>query len=183
MNSADEVLALLQEKGGGVYAGETVSLLEHALQTAALAERDRVGDELVVAALLHDIGRLLAPEPEPPGGPGHENVGHAWLAARFGPTVAEPVRLHVAAKRYLCAVVPGYEKRLSPASRRSLKAQGGPMSRAEADEFKRQPHRDAALRLRRWDDEAKVVGLPLPGLERHRARLERLLAAGPGAAR
>ncbi len=176
MNAADEIFELLKEKGNVAVGGETVSPVQHALQTAALAEKDRVGDELIVAALLHDIGHLLPRDAQRPNAP-HEETGHAWLAARFGPAVAEPVRLHVAAKRYLCAVVPGYDKRLSRASAQSLKAQGGPMNRGEADEFKASPHRDAAIRLRRWDDEAKVVGLRVPALEHHRPRLEKLLAA------
>jgi gamma-butyrobetaine dioxygenase len=94
------------------------------------------------------------------------------LARWFGPEVTEPVRLHVAAKRYLCAVEPGYLAALSPASVHSLGLQGGPMTDAEARAFESNPYYRDAVRLRRWDDEAKVVGLAVPGIEHYRDRLE-----------
>jgi len=101
----------------------------------------------------------------------HEEAGCAWLAQHFGPEVTEPIRLHVAAKRYLCAVSPSYLERLSPASRKSLSLQGGAMSPQECAEFESNPAHGDALQLRRYDDAAKVPGLEVPGLEHYRERL------------
>ncbi|MEL6205625.1 MAG: phosphonate degradation HD-domain oxygenase [Pseudomonadota bacterium] len=154
-----EVEALLARRGGEEYAGEPVSQLEHALQCAALAEAEGAGPALVAAALLHDIGHLFDDNPDAVAAAGidtrHEDVGEAWLAHWFGPEVTEPVRLHVDAKRWLCAREPGYLDALSPASVRSLALQGGPFSPEEADAWLARPHADAGLRLRRWDDAAK----------------------------
>ena len=123
---------LFATRGRALYFGEAVSEAEHALQSAALARADGAGDTLVVAALLHDVGHLLHGLGEDLAERGldgrHEEVGHAWLSDYFGPAVAEPVRLHVAAKRYLCAVEPAYLTGLSPASRQSLGLQGGPFA-------------------------------------------------------
>jgi predicted HD phosphohydrolase len=102
----------------------------------------------------------------------HEKVGKAWLSRSFGPEVAEPVGLHVPAKRYLCAVDPAYPEQLSPASVQSLALQGGPMSEEEVLEFEQHPYYREAVRLRRWDDMAKIPGLEVPGLDHYRARLE-----------
>ena len=102
----------------------------------------------------------------------HEEAGSAWLARHFGPEVIEPIRLHVAAKRYLCAVDPAYLAGLSPASRLSLSVQGGPMDAEERAAFEANPYHRDALRLRHWDDTAKVPGLDVPGLGHYRDRLE-----------
>jgi predicted HD phosphohydrolase len=107
----------------------------------------------------------------------HEELGARWLEEHFGPEVTRPIRLHVAAKRYLCATDPAYLARLSPSSAASLRLQGGPMTPAEVAEFERDPFHGAAVRLRRWDDEAKVAGLATPPLEhfqRHLAVAQRL---------
>ena len=105
----------------------------------------------------------------------HEDVGSRYLERHFPPAVTEPIRLHVASKRYLCAVDPAYLGRLSEASRRSLELQGGPFSAGEAEEFRRGPHAGDAVRLRRYDDLAKVPGLPTPPLEHYRAVLETVM--------
>jgi len=132
----------------------------------------------VVAGLLHDVGHLL------PGTGGeaaagvdtrHEEIGTDWLAEYFGPEVTTPIRLHVAAKRYLCATDSAYLRRLSPASLESLQLQGGPMSPAEVSAFERLPEWDHAVLLRSWDDEAKIPGLEVPPLAAYRSRLERAL--------
>ena len=157
--------------------GEGVTMSEHALQTAALAEADGAEDTLVVAALLHDIGHFLERRDDAYGYHKHDRSGGDWLARRFGPEVSEPVRLHVAAKRHLCAVEPGYRARLSPASVHSLSKQGGPMSPAESAAFAADPFAEAAIRLRRWDDGGKVPGLTVPGFAHYRARILRLLRA------
>ena len=178
--SVDRLLQLLAGKGTRQYGEEKVSQCEHALQSAALAEREGAPETLVVAALLHDIGHLLYDAGERPAARGiddrHEELGAAHLASTFGPAVAEPVRLHVPAKRYLCATDPEYFGRLSAASVRSLGLQGGPFTAAEAEAFRALPYADEAIRVRRWDDLAKVPGHRTPDLQHYRA----LLAASIG---
>jgi phosphonate degradation associated HDIG domain protein len=182
MTAIDQVADLLATRGRSLYFGEAVTEAEHALQAAALAEATGADDALVAAALLHDIGHLLHRYGEDVADRGvdghHEDIGCAWLKQYFGPEVAEPVRLHVAAKRYLSATDPSYSSRLSPASKRSLDLQGGPFSAVEVAAFARLPYSDDALRLRYWDDEAKVPGLSVPAFEHYRERLERVLRNG-----
>src|SRR5262245_21611652 len=169
---------LFETRGTALYFGEAITEAEHGLQSAHLAEREAADDSLVAAALLHDVGHLLHSLGEDVADRGidgqHEQVGYAWLTRWFGPAVAEPVRLHVAAKRYLCAVESSYLASLSPASRRSLELQGGPFSSAEVADFRRDPHHAAAVRLRRWDDAAKVVGLTVPPFDHYRPLLATL---------
>lgn len=175
MRIVDEIIRLWNERGGSNYGHEPVTQLEHALQTATLALNEGAEDELVAAALLHDIGHLLhdLDDDAPDRGVDdrHEVLGQRWLERHFGSGVTEPVRLHVAAKRYLCAVEPAYEAGLSEPSRVSLALQGGVMTREEAAEFIASPHAREAVRLRRWDDEAKVAGLKTPILEEFRPQL------------
>ncbi len=175
MQAIDEVFTLFGARGGSAYVGEPVSVLEHGLQAAAFARQESAPLALVLAALLHDVGHLVEPAPEDLAewdrDARHEQSGARWLADRFGAAVAEPVRLHVAAKRYLCATDPGYLADLSPASRRTLELQGGPMPAAEMARFEADPHHAAALRLRRWDDRAKIAGLTVPGLHHYRGAL------------
>ena len=182
MSISDDVFRLFEARGRTAYHGEAVSQAEHALQAAHRAERDGAPDALVVAALLHDVGHLVQGLPEDLAECGvdgrHEDAGAAWLAGRFGPEVVEPIRLHVAAKRYLCAVDPGYRAGLSPASLRSLALQGGPLRGAAVAAFEADPHGPAAVRLRRWDDAAKVPGLAVPALDHYRARIEAAARAG-----
>jgi len=172
--SVDRLLQLLAEKGTRQYGEEKVSQCEHALQSAALAEHEGAAGTLVVAALLHDIGHLLY-DGERPAARGiddrHEELGAAYLAQAFGPAVAEPVRLHVPAKRYLCATDPGYFGRLSAASVRSLELQGGPFTVPDASAFLALPYADDALRVRRWDDFAKIPGHRSPDLQHYRTAL------------
>jgi [1-hydroxy-2-(trimethylamino)ethyl]phosphonate dioxygenase len=170
-----EILALYARKGDLAY-GEGVSMRSHALQAAMLAERERSGPALIVAALLHDIGHLLHDLPEGIADQGvdsrHESIASAWLSQYFPPVVSEPVRLHVAAKRYLCAAEPGYRAELSPASIQSLVLQGGPMSPDEAERFTSQAYWKAAVRLRRWDDLAKRPDMATPEFARYRSVIE-----------
>jgi phosphonate degradation associated HDIG domain protein len=177
MHRVEEILALFEKRGRNAYLGEPVSQAEHALQAAHLAVLDGASDALVVAALLHDVGHLLHDLGEDIANKGidarHEVSGASWLARNFGPEVAEPARLHVAAKRYLCATEPVYLDGLSPASKLSLKLQGGPMDQDEIARFEANPFAVDAVRLRRWDDEAKIANLDVPGLE---AYLERISA-------
>jgi len=164
----DHILDLFRQRGDAAYVGEPVSQTEHALQAAAAAERARASSDLIAAALLHDIGHLLHDLGEDIADHGvdarHEELGAHWLAQYFGPEVVEPIRLHVPAKRYLCATDPAYYAALSPASQQSLALQGGPFSAAEVAQFRAGPHAAAAVELRRWDDEAKIPNLPTPDL-------------------
>jgi phosphonate degradation associated HDIG domain protein len=176
MQIDDEIIGIFEAKGGAAYFGEPVSQLEHALQAAHHAESDGAPFWLVVAALLHDIGHLLHDMPEHVADLGvdarHEDIGHAWLAQHFGPEVTAPVRMHVDAKRYLCATDPEYLSQLSPASVQSLQLQGGPFTEAEAHAFEERAFAREAVRLRRWDDLAKVPGMRVRGLEHYRAMIE-----------
>jgi phosphonate degradation associated HDIG domain protein len=182
-----EVLArvesLFAERGGGEYHGEAVTQLEHALQAAHMAEQDGRPAAWVVAALLHDVGHLLHGHGEDYLDRGvndkHEDLGARFLGRAFGPDVTEPIRLHVPAKRYLCAARPGYFDTLSPASVRSLELQGGPMTPDEVREFERHPHFAAAAAVREYDDRAKIVGLATPSFAHFRPHLEALLRAEP----
>jgi phosphonate degradation associated HDIG domain protein len=186
MMVVEEILDLFAKKGAAAYHGEDVSQEEHALQAAELAEREGAPDALVVAALLHDVGHLLDGQDEDLAVRGvdgqHEEAGCSWLARHFGPEVTEPIRLHVAAKRYLCAVDPSYLDGLSPASQLSLEVQGGPMNPEERAEFEGNAYYRDAVRLRYWDDTAKVPGLAVPGPEHYRDRLEAAAAQGTGIA-
>ena len=174
----DELAALFATQGNAAYHGEAVSQREHALQAARLAELERASAPLIAAALLHDVGHLLTDPDESFAELGqddrHEIAGAHWLADRFGPEVIEPIRLHVDAKRYLCAVRPDYFANLSPASVKSLALQGGPMSLEERERFEAGPRADDAIRLRRWDDEAKVAGHDVPDFDQYRPILESL---------
>jgi phosphonate degradation associated HDIG domain protein len=172
MTTADEVFAIFSSRGQSSYFGEPVSQLEHALQTAHFARRENAPDHLVVAALVHDIGHLVADTEENIADLGvdakHEEVGQSWLSRRFGPGVCEPVYLHVSAKRYLCATDHLYLSVLSPASMQSLQLQGGPMSADEVAAFERNQYCLDAVRLRKWDDAAKVPDLETAGLQTYR---------------
>ena len=167
----DSIMALarlLEEKGTRRYGLSAVNQLQHALQAALLAEQAGGDVSLIAAALLHDIGHMVHGLGEDPAADGiddrHEELGRAYLAADFGPAVTEPVRLHVAAKRFLCATEPDYFAKLSPDSVRSLALQGGPMSAAEVAAFRALPHAEAAVQLRRFDEAAKRPDLPTPSV-------------------
>jgi gamma-butyrobetaine dioxygenase len=159
-DSVEELLALYRgEKATAMY-DEVVTEREHALQAAALAEAAGAAEATVAAALLHDVGRLLIDWDTAAGefvaaDRAHDSVGERYLRDRFGPEVSAPVGMHVAAKRYLCAVEPEYAAELSPVSVRSLEVQGGPMSPDEVAAFEQRPGWEAAVQLRRWDDLAK----------------------------
>jgi phosphonate degradation associated HDIG domain protein len=177
----DYLFRLFKEKGDSAYVGEAVTQTEHALQAAWAAEQAGAGCALIAAALLHDLGHLLHELPEDCAHNGiddaHEILGARWLEQHFGSEVAEPVRLHVDAKRYLCSTDPAYLALLSEASLLSLKLQGGPFAPDEAAKFCMHPHAEAAVGLRRFDEQAKVPGLPTPALEHFRPHLEAARAA------
>jgi gamma-butyrobetaine dioxygenase len=182
MTSADPVTLiarLFASEGAAEYFGEPVTQAAHMLQAGQLAERDGADDALIAAALLHDVGHFTSAVSGQELMEGtdnrHSHSGADWLGRWFGPQVTEPVRLHVAAKRYLCAVDPGYVRLLSPASVYTLGVQGGPMRGAELAEFAASRYAEAACRLRRWDDAAKDPDVTPPPFDHFRALLARLL--------
>jgi gamma-butyrobetaine dioxygenase len=171
----NEIEMLFEGCGGSLYFGEPVTQLEHALQTAALAEADGAATPLVIAALLHDVGHLLFGVwhvSGPQRDLRHEMLGSEWLALRFPPEVGSPVRLHVEAKRYLCYAESSYVESLSRASKQSLELQGGPFTPIQAERFLDTPFSLDAIKLRRWDDRAKVCGKRVPELACYRERLK-----------
>ena len=164
-NPLDLIHAAFARRGHEGY-GEGVSQLDHARQCGAFAERDGAPPALVAAAFLHDIGHLLHDLPQDVADNGidtqHEASGSAWLSQYFGAEVTEPVRMHVAAKRYLASNEPGYFEQLSEASKVSLRLQGGPLDAQQSREFEAQQFYADAVRLRRWDEEGKIVGYQGP---------------------
>jgi phosphonate degradation associated HDIG domain protein len=179
-NTVEDLFALYESKGDEHY-GEFITQTEHALQCAALARRDGATDALVVAALFHDVGHLvadtqsndridLADEDDD-----HEQVGARILSPILGPAVAQPVALHVTAKRWRCTIDPTYHAQLSPTSQATLKAQGGLLSPEECARFEAHPGFESALALRSWDDAGKAPGLEV-GVLRDYEGLVRVLA-------
>lgn len=179
----DEVFGLYRQFGDADYIGEPVSQLEHMSQAAQRAMAEGCDDEVVLAAFFHDIGHLCpcpAPAQQSMGGYGvasHERLGADYLRrAGFSERLARLVEYHVQAKRYLTRVEPGYYERLSEASRRTLEYQGGRMSEQEAADFARNPLCDLSLRLRRWDEQAKRMHIPVIDLQFLRNKAQHLLS-------
>lgn len=170
----DRIFDLFRTRGDMLY-GEEVTERMHALQCGTLAIRQGCSQTLVAASLLHDIGHLLHDLGEDIADRGvdarHEDIGWSWLRQWFPPAVTEPVRLHVAAKRYLCAADPTYQPGLSPSSLHSLQLQGGPMSEREVQEFEQGPFWRDAVTLRRFDDHGKDPSLQEADLESFRPAL------------
>ncbi|MFZ4575301.1 MAG: phosphonate degradation HD-domain oxygenase [Phycisphaerales bacterium] len=164
-----QIIEMFRSRGSSQYGHEAVTQLQHGLQAALMAENEGADAELISAALLHDVGHLLHDLPDDAPDQGiddrHEVLGERWLTKHFTDRLVEPVRLHVDAKRYLCAAEPGYLEILSEPSRQSLLLQGGPMSGTELEQFQSNPHRERAVRLRRWDDQAKDPTLNTPPIE------------------
>lgn len=177
MLSLDDIERLFAEKGDEQYAGEPVTQLQHALQSALQAENEAADDELVTAALLHDLGHLLHELGETPTLRGVDDVHQyralPFLRGLFSDRVLGPIKLHVDAKRYLCATRQPYYAALSEDSKRSLALQGGIFSDAEAKAFIGQPGAAEAVRLRVWDDLAKTEGLTTPPLSHYLERARR----------
>jgi phosphonate degradation associated HDIG domain protein len=176
-----DIETVFARRGGEQYSGEPVTQLEHALQSAALAEAEGADDELVTAALLHDLGHLLQELGETPSLRGvddvHQYAALPFLRGLFGERVLGGIRLHVDAKRYLCATRPEYHDALSEDSKRSLKLQGGVFDTPQAQAFIAQQGALDAVRLRLWDDRAKVAGLPTPSLSHYLERARRCALA------
>ncbi len=171
----DQLFAWFDEHGR-THFEENVTQLDHALQSANLAVAEGASDAQVVAALLHDVGHLILGEDNDADDfleydAMHELAGSGWLKQYFGEEVADPVRLHVAAKRWLYTRDHRYRDQLSDASRRSLEVQGGRMEAAVADAFELEPYSREAVALRIWDDKAKVDDLEVPPLSTYRQRV------------
>ncbi|RYY92919.1 MAG: HD domain-containing protein [Comamonadaceae bacterium] len=177
--SLSDIEALFVRHGGAQYSGEPVTQLEHALQTAYLAEQAGADDELVTAALLHDLGHLLNDQGESPTLRGvddvHQYFALPFLRQVFGTRVLDAIQWHVDAKRYLCATRPDYWHSLSADSKRSLELQGGIFATDAAARFIAQPHAQDAVQLRLWDDQAKSPDLATPPLSHYLARARRCL--------
>ena len=192
MSPVARLAELFESAGAGDYLGEPVTIAQHLLQAAALAAAAAAPPALIGAALLHDVGHLRGADPlageatlsgrDLMAGTDndHGDRGAAWLARWFPPALTEPVRLHVAAKRYLCAAEPGYFATLSQASVYTLSVQGGPMTEAEARAFAAVPFAADAIAVRRWDDLAKDPDATVPAFPHYRALLEGLLSSQRG---
>ena len=173
-----EVHDLLLRRGQTQYGLEAINQLEHALQCASLAEQAGETSDTIVACLLHDLGHLLAAERE--GTIEHDTreddlhqfMALPFLRGLFPDAVLEPIRMHVDAKRYLCLIEPGYWGDLSIASKHSLEQQGGVFDEAQAQTFIAQPYAEEAVRLRRYDDLAKVKDKQVPGLAHYQTHLQ-----------
>lgn len=183
--TADTIVAFIAEiierRGADSYLGEDITMSEHMLQSARLAEEAEAGDDLIAAALLHDIGHYTNEFPDDALEKGidnhHDAAGAAVVAPFFPDIVRDCVRHHVAAKRYLCATDPGYHDRLSPASVHTLNLQGGPMSAAEVAAFRKNPHLDEILQVRLWDEASKIPGRRTPPFSHYLPVLQRVVDA------
>jgi phosphonate degradation associated HDIG domain protein len=178
----DLIADIFARRGAQAYLGERVTMAEHMLQTAALAQAEGAPDTLIAAALLHDIGHFAgafgAYSPLDIIDRRHELAGAAVLEGHFPAAVTQGVRLHVTAKRYLCATDPTYHAQLSQASKHTLSLQGGPMTQAEVARFRRLAFHADAVRLRLWDDTGKVPGATTPSFDAFRPVLERVVGQG-----
>jgi len=177
MLTLEDIALLFARHGSAQYSGEPVSQLEHALQTAYLAEQSDASDELVTACLLHDLGHLLNEQGETPTLRGiddtHQYFALPFLRGLFPDAVLDPIRLHVDAKRYLCRANDGYWAKLSDDSKRSLELQGGVFAPSEAAAFLLQPGARDAVMLRQWDDLAKQADWQTPSLAHFMGRAAR----------
>ena len=162
--SVDEIIGLYEKRGARMYGLEAVSQAEHALQCATLASEGGASSELIAAAFMHDVGHLISDVIEQDVDDVHQYLAIPLLRGTFADAVLEPIRLHVDAKRYLCKAERGYWDTLSPASKLSLKQQGGSFDAVTAERFLARPFAWDAIRLRRWDDLAKVPGRATPTL-------------------
>jgi gamma-butyrobetaine dioxygenase len=184
LSFVEKLFGILESGAAELYGSDNVNLCEHARQCAHQAERAGAGPALIAAALLHDIGHLVDVRYDPTFSRSedrrHERIGAGYLSRWFPRAVTEPVRLHVPAKRYLCATEEDYFGRLSPMSVRTLELQGGPMSAEECAAFAALPHAADAVSLRRWDEAAKDPHARPPALEHFRACLESVLRSESG---
>jgi [1-hydroxy-2-(trimethylamino)ethyl]phosphonate dioxygenase len=172
---------IFERRGGEEYLGEPVTMAEHMLQGAHLAEQQGESEAIVVATLLHDIGHFTSEfgtfSMEDTHDKYHEEAGAKILERFFPRIVTDCVRYHVAAKRYICAVDPKYFGQLSEASVHSLRLQGGPMSAEEAAEFARRPNVREIVKVRYLDDAGKVAGMVTPDFAHYAPMVQRVVDA------
>lgn len=172
---------IFERRGAENYLGEKVSMAEHMLQGAALAEASGASDELIAAILLHDVGHFTSEfgtySPDDTKDKFHDTAGGHILKPFFPPLVSECVRLHVAAKRYLCAKEPAYFNQLSTASVHTLSLQGGPMSADEVAAFEESPYCEDVVKVRKWDDHGKAVGVETKSFSDYAPMLQKIVDA------
>ncbi|MCE8547670.1 HD domain-containing protein [Ruegeria pomeroyi] len=179
----DNIVAFLGDifarRGGEEYLGEPVTMAQHMLQGATIAEQNGLPEEIIVGALLHDIGHFTSEfgtyHPDDTEDRHHEDAGEAVLAPFFPPVITDCVKYHVAAKRYLCATKPAYFARLSPASVHTLGLQGGPMSAEEVAEFERNPNIEAIIQVRYLDEAGKRADMETPGFDHFAPMVQRMV--------
>lgn len=178
-NIVEYLIEMFNTKGQAEYLGEDVSQSAHMLQCAVVADQFDAKESLILASLLHDVGHFLHGFDADCADHGidskHEDVGDEFLKKFYPAEVTEPIRMHVDAKRYLCAVEEGYFDKLSEASVHSLKLQGGPMNEAEVKEFEASPHLKDALDLRRYEEAGKCEGVETPTIEDYRSLMEKFV--------
>lgn len=178
-NIVDFIADIFMRRGADSYLGEDVTMSEHMLQGAYLAEQAGANEETIAATLLHDIGHYTNEFPEDAlekGQDNHHDVAGARILEKFfPPAVTECVRQHVAAKRYLCAVDPDYFGCLSDASVHTLKLQGGPMTVEEAMDFEKNLYLDDIIKVRKWDDAGKVAEVKTPDFFYYAPMLQRIV--------
>ena len=178
-NIVNYIEDIFDRRGAESYLGEDVTMSQHMLQAAQCAEKSGADDSLIVAALLHDIGHYKNEIPETALAKGknnyHEEAGANFLEDYFPVSVVEPIRQHVAAKRYLCAVKSDYFDRLSPASVHTLNLQGGPMNKEEVKEFEKNDYLEQCVKLRYWDEDAKNPKRVHPAFSYYRPLVESLV--------
>jgi len=184
-NTIDRIIAIFTKNGSQKYRIEPVTQLQHGLQAASMALEETEDAQLVTAALLHDIGHLMSEEDMPQStennlDDNHEEKAYRWLLENFGQRVADPVLLHVAAKRYLCTENSNYIGHLSPTSLKSFHDQGGKMTDKEKADFESQTFYEEAVLLRKWDDRAKNPDMKTPELEQFVPHLEHSLSMFKG---
>ncbi len=179
---ARQILDVYEKHGKESY-GENITQTEHALQTALLAKKEGFDNEVIIAALLHDIGHLIVNQPEALmdenlGAIDHETIGALFLKEKgFSDKVCELVKGHVAGKRYLTYKNPDYYKALSDASKKTLLHQGGKMDKDEALAFEQSPYFELSLKMREWDDKGKIEGTNLPKMQDFTTIIEEHLLA------
>lgn len=180
-----EIFDLYEQHGDREYAGEKISQLEHMIQSAQLAEQEGYPEDVILAAFLHDIGHICvsageAGEMDGFGIVDHEQIGAEFLSRRgFSKRVVRLVESHVEAKRYLTFKDPAYYAQLSEASKKTLEYQGGPMIGEEAAAFEQYPLFDLIIKMRKWDEQAKIEHQPLPDLLPFKQMMTRHLGSQP----
>ncbi|MBO6947130.1 MAG: HD domain-containing protein [Rhodospirillales bacterium] len=184
--TVDTIFEALETSGQVQYGTEPITELEHALQIADIADEMSGDEEMILAALLHDIGRVAVRQDEisdtlvpdhmgktKDGSKGHDAAGAELLSDYFSDRILAGIRMHVAAKRYLCTVEPKYRDKISGGSETTLRMQGGLMSDEELEKFRATPFSEDAVQIRRWDDMAKIPGKPTRPLEHWRDMMSR----------